>query len=109
MKSGLLSAVAAIALIASCTETPKTMGAANENDRNVLTGGPVTGTHIADLPDPVRQRLKESVPNGEVADIDKQLMDGKTVYKISFAEPGKNPSIYIAEDGTVVQKKSSSK
>jgi len=109
MKIALLCVVAAIALVTGCTETRKNMGAANENDRNVLTGGPVTGTRIADLPDSVSKRLKESVPNGEVADIDKQTMDGKTVYKISFAEPGKNPSIYIAEDGTVVQKKSFSK
>ena len=81
----------------------KNMGASNENDQNVLTGGPVTGTRLADLPERVRETLKERVPTAEVADIDKQTMDGQVVYKISFAEPGKNPTIYITIDGKVVQ------
>ena len=81
----------------------KNMGAANENDQNVLTGGPVTGTRLSDLPEPVRQTLKQSVPTAEVADIDKQTLDGQVVYKISFAEPGKNPTIYISPDGKTVQ------
>ena len=81
----------------------KNMGASKENDQNVLTGGPVTGTRLGDLPESVRETLKERVPTAEVADIDKQTMDGQVVYKISFAEPGKNPTIYITIDGKVVQ------
>ncbi len=81
----------------------KNMGASNENDQNVLTGGPVTGTRLSDLPASVRSTLKERVPTAEVADIDKQTLNGQIAYKISFAEPGKNPTIFITQDGKVVQ------
>ena len=103
MKTRILWAVAAVALVTGCTEMRKNMGASNENDQNVLTGGPVTGTRLSDLPESVKNTLKERVPTAEVADIDKETLDGQIVYKISFAEPGKNPSIYITQDGKVVQ------
>ena len=89
-------------MMTGCTEMRKNMGASNENDQNVATGGPVTGTRLSDLPESVRSTLKERVPTAEVADIDKQTMNGQVVYKVSFAEPGKNPSIFITEDGRVV-------
>src|SRR5262245_55607623 len=103
MKTQILCAVAAVALMTGCAETRKHMGASAENDQNVLTGGPVAGTRLKDLPQAVRDVLKDRMPTAEVADIDKQTQNGKTVYKISFAEPGKNPAIYIAEDGMVIQ------
>jgi len=103
MKNQILCAVAAVALVTGCAEMRKNMGAAAENDQNVLTGGPVSGTRLKDLPQAVRDKLKEQAPTSEVADIDKQTQNGKTVYKFTFAEPGKNPAIYIAEDGTIAQ------
>jgi hypothetical protein len=92
-----------MAILAGCAEVRKNMGAANENDQNVLTGGPVSGTRLKDLPQPVRDTLKQKVPTAEVADIDKQTQNGKVVYKISFSEAGKNPAMYISQDGQVVQ------
>jgi len=103
MKNQILCAIAAITLVSGCSETRKHMGASNENDQNVLTGGPVTGTKVKDLPQAVRETLKKRFSTAEVADIDKQTKDGRTVYKISFMEPGKNPTIYVAEDGSVVE------
>ena len=103
MKTAILCALTAAALVTGCTQTHKNMGAANENDRNVLTGGPVSGTTLGDLPDPVKKTLRELAPNGEVADVDKQTLNGQTVYKISFAEPGKNPTIYVTESGNTIQ------
>jgi len=103
MKTRILWAVAAVAMVTGCTEMRKNMGASNENDQNVLTGGPVTGTRLSDLPEEARRTLRDRVPTAEVADIDKQTLNGQIVYKISFAEPGKNPSIFITPDGKVVQ------
>ena len=104
MKIQILCAVAAVALATGCTEVRKHMGAANENDQNVLTGGPVSGTKLKDLPEQVRNSLKDRAPTAEVSDIDKETRDGKVVYKVTFAEPGKNPALYITADGNVLQK-----
>jgi hypothetical protein len=87
----------------------KHMGGGKDNDNNVLTGGPVTGTTIKDLPQAVKNTLKEKAPTAEIADIDKQSQGGRTIYRITFSEPGTNPTMYISEDGTVVQNMPSEK
>lgn len=109
MKTQIWCLVASIALLVGCAEMRKHMGGGANADNNVLTGGPVTGTTIKDLPEPVKNTLKEKTPNAEVADIDKQTQGGRTVYRITFSEPGKNPTMYIAEDGSVVQNLQSEK
>ena len=77
MKNQILCAIAVIGLATGCAEWRKHMGASKENDQNVLTGGPITGTKLTDLPKPVRNTLKEQAPTAEVADIDKQTKDGQ--------------------------------
>ena len=102
MKIKILSAIAVAALITGCAETRKHAGASAENDNNVLTGGPVVGTKIKDLPTPVQTTLQQRAPTAEIAGIDKERENGRTYYKISFIEPGRNPIMWIAEDGTVL-------
>jgi hypothetical protein len=103
MKTQILCAIASLALLLGCSEMRKSMGGGNENDHNVMTGGPVTGTTINDLPQPVKDRLKEMAPTSEIADIDKQTQAGRVIYRITFTEPGKSPTIYISQDGSIVQ------
>jgi hypothetical protein len=91
----------AVAMLAGCSETPQFMGAAVDNDQNVLTGGPITGTTIDDLPAAVKQTLKERVPQAEIASIVKMRRDGKTVYEISFLK-SENPDICLQDDGQVL-------
>jgi uncharacterized membrane protein YkoI len=100
-----IKAIALVGLFVAtsgCTQFRKAMGASADADNDVLTGGPVTGTRIADLPEKVRKTLREREPGAEIADIEQDRQQGKVVYKISFAHPRKSPFIYIAEDGTVV-------
>ncbi|HWH69195.1 MAG TPA: hypothetical protein VNT26_07405 [Candidatus Sulfotelmatobacter sp.] len=95
----------ALATLASgCAETRQDVGATGETDQNVLTGGPFLGTRVRDLPEPVLQVLRQQVPTAEVADIEKQHWSGRLIYKVAFLVPGKNPTLYIADDGTVLQK-----
>ena len=102
MKTQILCAMASAALLIGCSGMREGMGGA-ENDRNVLTGGPVTGTTINDLPQPVKSKLKELAPTSEIADIDKQTQAGRVIYRITFTDAGKNPTMYISQDGSIVQ------
>jgi hypothetical protein len=102
MKTQILCAMTSAALLVGCSGMREGMGGA-QNDRNVLTGGPVTGTTINDLPQPVKDRLKELAPTAEIADIDKQPQGGRVIYRITFTESGRNPTMYISQDGTIVQ------
>jgi hypothetical protein len=90
-----------VAMLAGCSETPQFMGAAVDNDQNVLTGGPITGTTIDDLPAAVKQALKERVPQAEISSIVKMRRNAKVVYEISFLKP-ENPDIYLQDDGRVL-------
>jgi hypothetical protein len=96
--------VAAIFVVASgCAQFRKNAGGTADTDQNVLTGGPVSGTRIKDLPQPVRRVLREKAPRAEVADIAPRSQDGKLVYRIVFSEPARDPTLYIAEDGTIIE------
>jgi hypothetical protein len=74
-----------------------------DTDQNVLTGGPVTGIRIKNLPAAVKKVLKAEAPTAEVADISTRTRDGRLIYRIVFSEPARNPMLYIAEDGTIVE------
>ncbi len=102
MKTQIICAIASVALLLGCSSMRENMGGA-ENDKNVLTGGPVTGTTINDLPQPVKDTLKEKAGSAEIADIDKQSQGGRVIYRITFTEPGRNPTMYISQDGSIVQ------
>src|SRR6185503_17758730 len=56
-------------------------------------------TDVSTLPAPVQDAVRKH--GGEVADIDKKTDNGRTFYKIEFKEKGKNPTLYLADDGTV--------
>jgi uncharacterized membrane protein YkoI len=101
MKRMILPLIAATSLIAGCADSRHHKGAA-ETDQNVLTGGPVAGTTLKDVPSAVRNTLLRVAPGGEVADIDQTLRNGTVVYEISFTEPSEHPKIYITRDGKVV-------
>ena len=101
MRFNIFAFFAAVALLAGCSETPQYMGAAVDNDQNVLTGGPITGTTLQDLPAAVKETLKEQVPHAEIASIIKKRRDKNVVYEISFLN-SENPNIYLRDDGKVL-------
>ncbi len=92
---------AAALLVAGCSETPQNMGAAVDNDQNVLTGGPITGTTIEDLPAAVKQSLEYYMPRAEISSITRTVRGGHGVYEISFLNPD-NPEIYLRDDGMIL-------
>jgi hypothetical protein len=97
----LLSIFAVEALLAVCSDTPQFVGAAVDNVQNVLTGGPITGTTIDDLPTAVKQSLKVQVPHAEIVSITKSRRDKSVVYDVTFANSD-TPELYLREDGAVL-------
>lgn len=89
-------------VVAGCRQTPQNVGAAVDHDDNVLTGGPITGVTLQDLPPAVKETLKERAPHAEVAVIERTKSNGLLVYKFTFTEPDKTPALYVSEDGTVL-------
>jgi uncharacterized membrane protein YkoI len=59
---------------------------------------------VEEVPPRVRQAIQAQVGSGEVNDIDKKTVDGKTVYEVGFKKEsgGAQHEIQIAEDGTVI-------
>jgi hypothetical protein len=102
MKLWTLVVIALVAITAGCRQTPQNVGAAVDHDGNVMTGGPITGVTLQDLPAAVKQTLIEHAPHAEVAVIEKSKQNGALIYKITFTEPDKTPALYVGEDGTVL-------
>jgi len=94
--------VTVVALLTGCASMMEPMGAAVDSDKNVLTGGPISGTTIRDLPQSVRSSLRQYAPEAEIADIDRTTRSGEVVFEISFTQPSKNPKIVISEAGRVL-------
>jgi hypothetical protein len=90
-------------ITSGCSHFRHNAGGAADTDHNVLTGGPITGIRIKDLPPPVRQVLRAQAPSAEVADVSTRTRDGRLIYRVVFSEPARNPTLYIAEDGTLVE------
>lgn len=97
-----VAAIAGLALFAGCSNMGHNSGASADRDNNVLTGGPKAGTTLADLPVAVRQTLQKNEPSSEIADIDKRERNGRVYYQISFKGPGKNPVMFIQQDGKIL-------
>jgi len=91
--------IAAAAIATGCTETPRIMGATVDNDSNVMTGGPITGVTLEDLPDPVKRTLEKSKPHAEIVSIERFTREGSVasvIYDFHFTEPDSNPDLWVA-------------
>lgn len=102
MKTRSLSILAAIALVTGCAHQPR--GSAADTDQNVLTGGPVRGTTLDDVPLAVIGALRKKAPYSEIADIDRTTQNGRDIYEISFVDAGKDSALFISGDGQVLSR-----
>src|SRR5688500_15950926 len=58
---------------------------------------------LSDLPDAVQQTARTESQGRDIADIDREMWQGRLVYEVEFKERGLNSRVYIAEDGKVVR------
>ena len=71
--------------------------------QKALTPTGATGTKFSSLPEKAQKTIQAQAPNADIANISRSDKDGRVIYTIEFREPGKNPTIQVAEDGTLVQ------
>ena len=76
------------------------MGAPQEK-ANVVTGGPVAGVTLNDLPKEVVKEIQRQAPNAEIDIITKEVHGDKTTYLITFKDRMHEP-LRLASDGTVL-------
>ncbi len=68
----------------------------------ILTGGPVTGVTLSDLPASVIKVIRQQAPDAEVATITKEKRGEQVVYVISFKDAF-YPKLYVQADGTLIK------
>jgi len=81
------------------SDFPKTAGGVER----ALTPTGATGTKFSALPEAAQKTIKAKAPDAEIADISRHEDNGRVYYTVEFTDKGKNPTIKVAEDGTLVQ------
>jgi uncharacterized membrane protein YkoI len=94
MKIQMLCAAVALSCVVGCS---------TDRQKSEADTAPRVGTTLNDLPAAVQAAIRSEAPGAKIDDIDKERRSGRLVYEITFAEPGKNPKLHIAEDGTVLK------
>lgn len=88
--------------ILNSTGTTKTEGIVGTMEKALTPTGAV-GTKFSALPEKVQRSIQAHAPETEISDISRSEDNGRVIYKVEFKDQGKNPSMKIADDGTLVQ------
>jgi uncharacterized membrane protein YkoI len=94
--------VAADGRLVSGGGTSKKDGVVDKVERALTPTGAV-GTKFSALPQEVQKAIQAQAPAGEIADISRRETDGRVYYEVEFKDQGKNPTMRIGEDGTLIQ------
>ena len=79
----------------------KAIGATgNASDLNT---GSSKDLKFTQLPAKVQKAIRDQAPTAKIADIKRRNRDGRIVYEVSFEDKGTNPSMTVAEDGTIIK------
>jgi uncharacterized membrane protein YkoI len=81
------------------SDLPKPAGAV----QRLLTPTGAVGTPLSALPEAAQKTIKAQAPDAPIAKITRHDDNGRTVYEVEFKDQGKNPTIKVAEDGSLVQ------
>jgi uncharacterized membrane protein YkoI len=57
---------------------------------------------FSELPAAVQKTVKEQQAGRDIAKIEKEMRDGKTVYDVELKDKGANSHLYVASDGSMV-------
>jgi hypothetical protein len=103
MKYVFLGLITIIILVSGCVEdkvaAPPAAVAVNP-PITYTTNSP--GTKFALLPAAVQRTVMAQAGSAEIKDINKVTGANREVYEIKFRDPANNPTLFVAEDGTLI-------
>src|SRR5688572_17319827 len=82
----LVAAIVAAALVAGCSQNLEK-----------------TSAEFNKLPPSVQKAVKSHAPQAEIAGVNETKRDGVTVYEVEFTDPGRNPKMIFAADGSIIR------
>lgn len=85
------------------TDMPSKPNGLAQDVKKALTPTGAVGTQFSALPESVQKTILAHAPQNQISSISRHDENGRTIYEISFEDTGKNPSIKVADDGTLVQ------
>jgi len=68
-----------------------------------VKGSATAKSQLSALPEPVRKTVQKQVGSAEIASVNKKDDNGRVIYEIEFKDAGKNPTMRVAADGTIVE------
>ena len=68
----------------------------------MLTGGPVTGVTLSDLPPKAIKAIQQYAPDAEIDFITKETHGDKIAYLVTFKKNA-HPPLRLAQDGTILK------
>lgn len=68
-----------------------------------LTPTGATGTPLSALPLEVQKTVQSQAGSSPIQSISRNEVRGRVVYEVEFADRGRNPTLRVAEDGTLVE------
>ena len=87
MKKRIVSCACAAFLVAGCNQTSVEQASREFNQ----------------LPDVVRQVVRSTAPDAEIAGVEKQTFQNRTIYRVKFRDPQRHPAMDVAADGMIVK------
>lgn len=69
----------------------------------LLTPTGATGTKLSALPEKAQKTIQSKAPDAQIVDISRHEKDGRVYYEVEFKDKGKNPTMKVADDGTLIQ------
>ncbi|SRR5258707_900069 len=69
----------------------------------LLTPTGATGTKLSALPEKAQKTILSKAPTAQISNISRLEDNGRVIYEVEFADKAANPTIKVAEDGTIVQ------
>jgi hypothetical protein len=94
---------AEITSVRKTTEPAGPLGKAVKSVDRALAPTGAVGTQFSALPEPVQKTIQQHAPTNQIADISRHEDNNRVIYEVEFKDQGKNPSIRVAEDGSLVQ------